>query len=304
MRFPEKEIEEIRRSERITTMQLQVSTRKFERNWLRTILLLAILVIAATSAIDAQQFPVPNSSSSSEVTGTQTPDERFANGGLVSAANSAGSENLWRTMQALGAIFVIAGIGIGGFFLLRKYAPGAIPGKDARMKVLMRMPMGTRQNITVVKVGERVLVVGASSGRMDCLSVITDPQEVEALSYGVDFTREIDRVHGETSVPKFPLPPESVATEAGKETFNTKTFNTKTFNTKSIDTETFDTESIDTETFDTVLDTGTFDTTAVDTAAVDSQTVDSASRDVRHEIEWLRERLEGFGESVEGEVKK
>jgi hypothetical protein len=25
---------------------------------------------------------------------------------------------------------------------------------------------------------------------------------------------------------------------------------------------------------------------------------------VRHEIEWLRERLEGFGESVEGEVKK
>jgi hypothetical protein len=32
--------------------------------------------------------------------------------------------------------------------------------------------------------------------------------------------------------------------------------------------------------------------------------VDTASRDVRHEIEWLRERLEGFGESVEGEVKK
>jgi flagellar biogenesis protein FliO len=290
MRFPEKEIDEIRRSERITTMQLQVSSRKFESNWIRTILLLAILVIAATSVIDAQQFPVPNSSSSSEVAATQMPDERFANGGLVSAGSSSGSENLWRTMQALGAIFVIAGIGIGGFFLLRKYAPGAIPGKDARMKVLTRMPMGTRQNITVVKVGERVLVVGASSGRMDCLSVITDPQEVEALSYGVEFTREIDRVHGESPAPKFPLPSESVPTAAGTETVHTQTFDTET-----VHKQTFN----DTETFDTVLDTGTYDTTAEDT-----QTVDTASRDVRHEIEWLRERLEGFGESVEGEVKK
>ena len=274
-------------------MQLQVSSRKFESNWIRTILLLAILVIAATSVIDAQQFPVPNSASSSEVAGTQLPDERFANGGLVSAGNSSGSENLWRTMQALGAIFVIAGIGIGGFFLLRKYAPGAIPGKDARMKVLMRMPMGTRQNITVVKVGERVLVVGASSGRMDCLSVITDPREVEALSYGVEFTREIGRVHGESPAPKFSQPTESISTEAGTEAFNKQAIDTDTF-----DTETFDAEAYDTV-LDTVLDTGTFDTTAED-----SQTVDTASRDVRHEIEWLRERLEGFGESVEGEVKK
>ncbi|HIG04501.1 MAG TPA: hypothetical protein EYQ08_02050 [Planctomycetes bacterium] len=297
MRFPEKGIDEIRRSERITTMQLQVSSRKFESNWIRTILLLAILVIAATSVIDAQQFPVPNSASSSEVAGTQMPDERFANGGLVSAGSSSGSENLWRTMQALGAIFVIAGIGIGGFFLLRKYAPGAIPGKDARMKVLMRMPMGTRQNITVVKVGERVLVVGASSGRMDCLSVITDPQEVEALSYGVEFIREIDRVHGESLAPKFPLPSESVPSESVPTVAGTDTVHKQTFD----DTETFDnTESFDdTESFDTVLDTGTFDTTAED-----SQTVDTASRDVRHEIEWLRERLEGFGDSVEGEVKK
>jgi flagellar biogenesis protein FliO len=293
MRFPEKGIDEIRRSERITKMQLQVSSRKFESDWVRTILLLAILVIAATSVIDAQQFPVPNSSSSSEVTGTQMPDERFANGGMVSAGNSAGSANLWKTLQALGAILVIAGIGIGGFFLLRKYAPGAIPGKDARMKVLMRMPMGTRQNITVVKVGERVLVVGASSGRMDCLSVITDPREVEALSYGVEFTREIGRVHGESPAPKFSQPTESISTEAGTEAFNKQAIDTDTF-----DTETFDAEAYDTV-LDTVLDTGTFDTTAED-----SQTVDTASRDVRHEIEWLRERLEGFGESVEGEVKK
>ncbi|MDE0957389.1 MAG: flagellar biosynthetic protein FliO [Planctomycetota bacterium] len=282
-------------------MQLQVSSRKFESNWIRTVLLLAILVIAATSVIDAQQFPVPNSSSSSGVAGTQMPDERFANGGMLSAGSSSGSENLWRTMQALGAIFVIAGIGIGGFFLLRKYAPGAIPGKDARMKVLMRMPMGTRQNITVVKVGERVLVVGASSGRMDCLSVITDPQEVEALSYGVEFTREIDRVHGESPRPKLQLPSESAPTEAGTETVHKQTFESETFDRETLDTGTFDdTESFeDIESFDTVLDTGTIDTTAED-----SQTAETASRDVRHEIEWLRERLEGFGESVEGEVKK
>ncbi|MDE0961005.1 MAG: flagellar biosynthetic protein FliO [Planctomycetota bacterium] len=231
-------------------MLLKGNHRKFETSWIRTVLLLAILVIVATSVIDAQQFPIPDAEGSAQLSGTQLPDERFANGGVVPTGNAAGSGNLWKTIQAIGAIFVIAGIGIGGFFLLRKYAPGAIPGTDARMKVLMRMPIGNRQNITIVRIGERVLVVGASSGRLECLSEITDPQEVQNLSYGVEFSKEIDRMRIEGQEQQFP------------------------------------------------------DTTTPRTAAQDTGNLNTTTHDVRHEIDWLRERLEGFGERVNGEVGK
>jgi len=68
--------------------------------------------------------------------------------------------------------------------LARKYFPGVIPGTDARMKVLTRIPMGNRQNVITFRIGERVLVVAQSPNRVDLLSEITDPVEVQNLSYG------------------------------------------------------------------------------------------------------------------------
>jgi hypothetical protein len=84
-----------------------------------------------------------------------------------------------------------------------------------------------------------VLVVGASSGGMKCLSEITDPHEVETLSYGVEFSRERRKVN----------------------------------------------ELVDSE------DLGEF---------VED---DEKTSDVQHEIEWLRDRLDGYGEKVEGKVR-
>ncbi len=215
------------------------SRRRNELRWVRTVVLLAVLVIVVTTFIDAQQFPVPETATNAEVSGTPVPDERFANGGVISAASSGSSSGPWKTLQALGAIFVITGVGIGGYFLIRKFAPGAIPGTDARMKVLMRMPIGNRQSIIILRVGERVLVVGASSGGMKCLSEITDQHEVEHLSYGMEFSRERRKVH----------------------------------------------ELVDDAELGECVDD------------------DEKTSDVQHEIEWLRERLDGYGEKVEGKVR-
>lgn len=215
------------------------SRRRNELRWVRTVVLLAVLVILVTTIIDAQQFPVPETATNAEVSGTPVPDERFANGGVISAASSGSSSGPWKTLQALGAIFVITGVGIGGYFLIRKFAPGAIPGTDARMKVLMRMPIGNRQSIIILRVGERVLVVGASSGGMKCLSEITDQHEVEHLSYGMEFSRERRKVH----------------------------------------------ERVDDAELGECVDD------------------DENTSDVQHEIEWLRDRLDGYGEKVEGKVR-
>jgi len=215
------------------------SRNRNELRWVRTVVLLALLVIVVTTFIDAQQFPVPETATNSDVSGTPVPDERFANGGVIAAASSGSSSAPWKTIQALGAILVITGVGIGGYILIRKYAPGAIPGTDSRMKVLMRMPIGNRQSIIILRVGDRVLVVGASSGGMKCLSEITDQHEVENLSYGVEFSRERRKVN------------------------------------ESVDSE---------ELGDFVED-------------------DEKTSDVQHEIEWLRDRLDGYGEKVEGKVR-
>ncbi len=215
------------------------SRRRSELRWVRTVVLLALLVIVVTTFIDAQQFPVPETATKAEVSGTPVPDERFANGGVISASSSSNTSGPWKTIQALGAILVITGVGIGGYFLIRRFAPGAIPGTDARMKVLMRMPVGNRQSIIVLRIGERVLVVGASSGGMKCLSEITDQHEVENLSYGIEFSRERRKVH----------------------------------------------ELVDDDDLGALVED------------------DEKTSDVQHEIEWLRDRLDGYGEKVEGKVR-
>ncbi|NRA74771.1 MAG: flagellar biosynthetic protein FliO, partial [Planctomycetes bacterium] len=141
------------------------------------------------------------------------------------------------TLQAIGAIIIIAGLGIGGVILVRKYAPGVIPGTDLRMKVLMRIPIGNRQNLIIVRIGERVLVVGSSPGRVECLSVVTDFEEVQKLSYGFDFSSEMARVQTETQENEI------------------------------------------------------------------SGADPSDSQDVSNEIQWLRDRLDGYGDRVEGETQ-
>ena len=142
---------------------------------------------------------MPPTKTISSVTASAGPDVRLANGGIIATDSTGGSEFIWRTLQAIGAIIIIAGLGIGGFILVRKYAPGVIPGTDARMKVLTRIPIGNRQSMIIVRVGERVLVVGSSPGRIDCLSEITDIQEVKDLSYGLEFCTEINKATNRAS---------------------------------------------------------------------------------------------------------
>ena len=182
------------------------------RYWIQGGLALALIFSMASVAIASQIIPPAKAISS--VTANAGPDVRLANGGIIATDATGGSEFIWRTLQAIGAIIVIAGLGIAGFILIRKYAPGVIPGTDARMKVLTRIPIGNRQSMIIVRVGERVLVVGSSPGRIDCLSEITDIQEVKDLSYGLEFSTEINKVRtgadedplefssGETSEPQ------------------------------------------------------------------------------------------------------
>ncbi|MGE4619647.1 MAG: flagellar biosynthetic protein FliO [Planctomycetota bacterium] len=202
-----------------------------------TVMVLTFVFMTLSVTAGAMQWPMIGSEK--QIVTESRPDARLANGGVIAADSVGESDVFWRTLQALGAIVIISGIGIGGFFLVRKFAPGVIPGTDARMKVLTRLPLGNRQSMIIARVGERVLVVGVSPGRIDFLSEINDFQEVQDLSYGFEFSNEIQKVRSEFDINDSEIPDQEEAT----------------------------------------------------------------SEDVRNEIQWLRDRLDGYGDRVEKEYQ-
>ena len=137
-----------------------------------------LLVVLGAGEAHAQLFPIADGAAGSTVNGA-------VSGGAGAAGNSiTGPAGLQSLLEAIGAILILSGCGVGVVLLAKKYFPGAIPGTDARMKVLTRIPMGNRQNVVTFRIGERVLVVAQSPNRVDLLSEITDPREVQNLSYG------------------------------------------------------------------------------------------------------------------------
>ena len=191
-----------------------------------------LLVMLGTGEAHAQLFPILDGAAGTPAAaGTLSPSGTS----IPNAGNPAGLQSL---LEAIGTILILSGFGVGVVLLARKYFPGVIPGTDARMKIITKLPMGNRQNLVAFRVGERILVVAQSPNRVDLLSEICDPQEVQDLSYGTDFSREIERVRIETQDDEFPEQYDSDSTDAG----------------------------------------------------------------VREEIQWLRERLDGYGDRTEEEV--
>lgn len=66
------------------------------------------------------------------------------------------------------------------YWLVRRFLPGqGIPLKNARMRVLGRLGLGQRSQVTMVQVGEKVLVLGVTPGSVTLLDKIDSIQELE-----------------------------------------------------------------------------------------------------------------------------
>lgn len=82
---------------------------------------------------------------------------------------------------------IILGMGvvIGLIFVLKwgagKVAPGMNPKSGKSISILSRLPMGPKQQLMLIKVGRRVILVGNSGGQMNSLCQITDPDELAQL---------------------------------------------------------------------------------------------------------------------------
>ncbi|HEX8340476.1 MAG TPA: flagellar biosynthetic protein FliO [Tepidisphaeraceae bacterium] len=139
------------------------------RPWARALLLLVILV--STAIAPAQTTQPDRASAASPVARSST--SRPA----PSPANAAFD---WqRLVIAMSVVLTL-------IFLLRYVAgrafPGLVAGKGSRaVRVLSRSALAPKQQLMLVQVGRRVIVIGDSAGELTSLSEITDPDEVASL---------------------------------------------------------------------------------------------------------------------------
>jgi flagellar biogenesis protein FliO len=93
--------------------------------------------------------------------------------------SATGQIEAWRVILALAIV-------IGLIFSLRwighKFFPNAgVPRSSGAMKVLTRLVISPKQQLLLIQVGKRVVVVGDSSGQMSAISEIADPDEVASM---------------------------------------------------------------------------------------------------------------------------
>lgn len=107
------------------------------------------------------------------------------------AAPSLGA--FWSTLGALGIVVVLI---LGLARVWKKHGPMAgIGGEQGTIELIGRRVIGPRQTIFLVRLGSRVLVIGASPEGLRTLAEVTDPVEVDYLA---GFSREPDAENGWT----------------------------------------------------------------------------------------------------------
>jgi flagellar biogenesis protein FliO len=92
------------------------------------------------------------------------------------------SARLEELKQALGATLVVVALLLGAFLLLRKFLGRTrLFAPAAALRVLARRPLAARQEVILVEVGSRILVVGATRESLSRLGEITGAEEIAAV---------------------------------------------------------------------------------------------------------------------------
>ncbi|MFW6155204.1 MAG: FliO/MopB family protein [Planctomycetota bacterium] len=103
------------------------------------------------------------------------------------ATMTAGGGGWWQTLGALALVVVLIFL---ARHILARFAGGRTGGKATGVvEVLSRTAVGSRQSVMLLRVGPRVLVVGAGGETMNTLTEIDDPEQVSQLLGAVERAR-------------------------------------------------------------------------------------------------------------------
>jgi flagellar biogenesis protein FliO len=142
----------------------------------------ASLILAVTTVVSAQTTrPIPRGmyenqpiSQGGTTALTQPPTTQQS-----LSISTSGQLDMGRVALALGLVIsMILGMRWAG----KRFFPSVgVPRSTGAMKVLSRLLISPKQQLLMIQVGRRIVIVGDSSGQMSSISEITDGEEVAAL---------------------------------------------------------------------------------------------------------------------------
>jgi len=161
-------------------------------SWLRGSVIAAVSIVLACAAVSAAPTTAPVAATvEAPVVQGKYENKAIARRGDASQASATPTSqpqfeiastrelDIPRVAAALG---IVLGLILVLRWAGRKFFPGAaVPRSGGAMKVLSRLVISPKQQLLMVQVGRRVVVIGDSAGQMSALSEIADPDEVGSL---------------------------------------------------------------------------------------------------------------------------
>lgn len=89
--------------------------------------------------------------------------------------------SLWRLRDFLPLIIVLALIGLAAW-VVKRYLPARrlVTGSGV-LEIVARLPLNTKQNLALVKMGRQLILIGISPERVTTLCLVDDPDQVSEL---------------------------------------------------------------------------------------------------------------------------
>lgn len=87
----------------------------------------------------------------------------------------------WAWVRTGVALVIVVALVLAVRWALRRWAGGAAPGEGRAVEVLSRTSLSTRHRLYLVRMGERLLLVGGGGETLTTLAEVTDPDEMAEL---------------------------------------------------------------------------------------------------------------------------
>ncbi|KIX13516.1 flagellar biosynthetic protein FliO [Dethiosulfatarculus sandiegensis] len=84
-------------------------------------------------------------------------------------------------LNMVAGLALVLGIMLLLFWAAKRFLPSGFTGGAAGMRIISRLPLGPRKFLALVKVGDKVLVLGVSPDRINLLTTFEDSEEFNML---------------------------------------------------------------------------------------------------------------------------
>lgn len=147
----------------------------------QTMLCAAMCLLLAGSAVWAQNGPESPPAAQTDSVHRAVPPPGGQSGSEARRVQGARRETGGGWLETLGALAAVAALLLAARYLVKRAGKNPVGGAPGVVGVLARKALGPRQELVLVRLGAKLILVGASPNGLNAISEVTDPQEVQRL---------------------------------------------------------------------------------------------------------------------------